>query len=98
MVEDAAQSQGATRHGRGAGTFGNAAGTSFYPGKNLGAYGEGGALTTNDDNIAKHARILRDHAQSQRYHHDEIGYNYRMTNLQAALGVGEGRSLIHGRA
>ncbi len=88
VIEDAAQSHGAKYHGTTVGAIGAMACFSFYPGKNLGAYGEGGALTTNDDNIAKHARILRDHGQSQRYHHDEIGYNYRMDGFQGAvLGV-----------
>ena len=65
--------------------FGCTACFSFYPGKNLGAYGEGGALVTNDDAYAKRARSLRDHAQSQRYYHDEIGYNYRMDSFQGAV-------------
>jgi dTDP-4-amino-4,6-dideoxygalactose transaminase len=61
---------------------------SFYPGKNLGAYGEGGALVTNDAALAQRARTLRDHGQAQRYHHDEVGYNYRMDGFQGAvLGV-----------
>ena len=61
---------------------------SFYPGKNLGAYGEGGAITTNDDAIAARVRILRDHAQTEKYRHEEVGFNYRMDGLQGAiLGV-----------
>jgi dTDP-4-amino-4,6-dideoxygalactose transaminase len=61
---------------------------SFYPGKNLGAYGEAGAVVTNDDHIAKRLRSLRDHGQSRRYHHDELGFNYRMDGFQGAvLGV-----------
>jgi dTDP-4-amino-4,6-dideoxygalactose transaminase len=61
---------------------------SFYPGKNLGAFGESGAVVTNDDEIAHRLRSLRDHGQHQRYHHDEIGFNYRMDAIQGAvLGV-----------
>jgi dTDP-4-amino-4,6-dideoxygalactose transaminase len=63
-------------------------GFSFYPGKNLGACGEGGALVTNDDAIHKRARALREHGAYERYYHDEIGYNYRMEGIQGAtLGV-----------
>jgi dTDP-4-amino-4,6-dideoxygalactose transaminase len=88
VVEDAAQAHGARYKGRRIGQFGCAACFSFYPGKNLGAYGEGGALVTDNDAFAARARALRDHAQSQRYHHEEIGYNYRMDSFQAAvLGV-----------
>ena len=61
---------------------------SFYPGKNLGACGEGGALVTNDDALAARARSLRDHGSTRRYHHDEVGYNYRMEGFNGAvLGV-----------
>ena len=71
-----------------AGTFGVCGCFSFYPGKNLGAYGEAGAIVTNDDATAKRMRMLRDHAQEQRYHHEEIGFNYRMDGIQGAvLGV-----------
>jgi dTDP-4-amino-4,6-dideoxygalactose transaminase len=88
VVEDAAQAHGATYQGRGAGTLGLCGGFSFYPGKNLGAYGEGGAVVTDDDAIAVRLRSLRDHAQRQRYRHDEIGFNYRMDAFQGAiLGV-----------
>ena len=70
------------------GNFGAMACFSFYPGKNLGAYGEGGALVTNNAAFAARARALRDHGSSQRYYHDEIGYNYRMEGFQGAvLGV-----------
>jgi dTDP-4-amino-4,6-dideoxygalactose transaminase len=85
VVEDAAQAHGARFGGQRVGRFGKAACFSFYPGKNLGAYGEGGALVTDDDALAARARSLRDHAQSRRYHHDEIGYNYRMDSFQAAV-------------
>lgn len=88
VVEDAAQSHGAEYRGKRAGELGAMACFSFYPGKNLGAYGEGGALVTNDDHIAVRCRSLRDHGQSQRYYHDEIAYNYRMDTLQGAvLGI-----------
>jgi dTDP-4-amino-4,6-dideoxygalactose transaminase len=61
---------------------------SFYPGKNLGAYGEAGAVVTDDDAIAARLRCLRDHAQEKRYHHNEIGFNYRMDGFQGAvLGI-----------
>ena len=85
VVEDAAQSQGARYKGRRVGPFGVMTCTSFYPGKNLGAYGEGGALLTSSDEYAAHARRLRDHGQSQRYCHDEVGFNYRMDGFQGAV-------------
>lgn len=88
VIEDAAQAHGAQYRSRGAGTMGRCGCFSFYPGKNLGAYGEGGAVVTDDDQIARRLRALRDHAQQHRYHHDEIGFNYRMDALQGAvLGV-----------
>jgi dTDP-4-amino-4,6-dideoxygalactose transaminase len=67
------------------GTFGLAAAFSFYPAKNLGAYGEGGALTTNDDEVARFARTMRDHGQAGRYRHDAVGFNYRMDGFQGAV-------------
>ena len=67
------------------GQFGATGCFSFYRGKNLGAYGEGGALITNDDGFAARARALRDHGQSRRFYHDEIGHNYRMDSFQAAF-------------
>jgi dTDP-4-amino-4,6-dideoxygalactose transaminase len=85
VIEDAAQAHGAKYRSRRVGQFGQIACFSFYPGKNLGAYGEGGALITNDASIARRARSLRDHAQSQKYLHDEIGYNYRMDSFQGAV-------------
>lgn len=88
LVEDAAQAHGASYKGRPVGTFGRMACFSFYPGKNLGACGEGGALVTDDPNLDRRARRLREHGSSVRYYHDEIGYNYRMEGLQGAvLGV-----------
>lgn len=88
LIEDAAQAHLATYQGRPVGSFGLAAGFSFYPGKNLGACGEGGAVVTDDDKLAARMRALRDHAQTQRYHHNEIGFNYRMDAIQGAvLGI-----------
>ena len=88
LVEDAAQAHGAKYRGKTVGTFGAISGFSFYPGKNLGACGEGGALVTNDSAFAARARSLREHGSSVRYYHDEIGYNYRMEGIQGAvLGV-----------
>ncbi len=85
LIEDAAQAHGALYHGRMAGSFGQTACFSFYPGKNLGAYGEGGMLVTNQDALATRARSLREHGSTQRYYHDEIGYNYRMEGIQGAV-------------
>ena len=85
LIEDAAQAHGAKYRGRLVGTFGQMSCFSFYPGKNLGACGEGGALVTNDAAFAKRARSLRDHGSTQRYYHDEIGFNYRMEGIQAAV-------------
>lgn len=85
LIEDAAQAHLATYAGKPVGGFGFAAGFSFYPGKNLGACGEGGAVVTNDDRAAARMRALRDHAQTQRYHHAEIGFNYRMDAMQGAI-------------
>jgi len=85
VVEDAAQAHGALYQGKRVGQFGVMSCFSFYPGKNLGAYGEGGALVTNEDQLAARARALRDHGQSRRYYHDEIAYNYRMDSFQAAI-------------
>lgn len=85
ILEDAAQAHGARYRGRRVGSLGNAAAFSFYPTKNLGAYGEGGAITTNDDNVAKFARAARSHGQVARYEHEFVGYNYRMEGFQAAI-------------
>jgi dTDP-4-amino-4,6-dideoxygalactose transaminase len=85
IIEDAAQAHGARYRAKRVGQFGQIACFSFYPSKNLGAYGEGGALITDDAAIARRARSLRDHAQSQKYLHDEVGYNYRMDSFQAAV-------------
>ncbi len=88
LVEDAAQAHGAKYNGRTVGTFGEISCFSFYPAKNLGAAGEGGALVTNNPEFAARARALREHGSTKRYHHDEVGYNYRMEGIQGAvLGV-----------
>src|SRR5438105_13495231 len=85
LVEDAAQAHGAKYRGKAVGTFGVSSCFSFYPGKNLGAYGEGGALVTNDASLAARARALREHGSTRRYYHDEVGFNYRMEGLQGAV-------------
>ena len=88
LIEDAAQAHLATYWGKPVGGFGQAAGFSFYPGKNLGACGEGGAVVTDNDALATRMQALSDHGQTQRYHHAEIGFNYRMDAIQGAvLGV-----------
>jgi dTDP-4-amino-4,6-dideoxygalactose transaminase len=88
LVEDAAQAHGAKYKGKVIGTFGAVSCFSFYPGKNLGAYGEGGALVTNNAAYAARARALREHGSTQRYYHDEVGFNYRMEGIQGAvLGI-----------
>ncbi len=85
VLEDAAQAHGATYHGRKAGSMGIAGCFSFYPGKNLGAYGEGGAVVTNSDELAAEMRKFRDHGMSKKYHHEVVGYNYRMEGFQGAI-------------
>ena len=84
LIEDAAQAQGARYKGNTVGVFGEMACFSFYPGKNLGACGEAGGITTNNENYAKHLRSLRNHGSVTRYYHDEIGFNYRMGGLEGA--------------
>ena len=85
VVEDACQAHGATWRGRPVGSFGAAAAFSFYPGKNLGALGDGGAVTTRDDAVAAKARLYRNHGQIDKYTHQVVGYCDRLHNLQAAL-------------
>jgi dTDP-4-amino-4,6-dideoxygalactose transaminase len=85
VLEDAAQAHGARYRHRRVGSLGHAAAFSFYPSKNLGAYGEGGALTTNDEALAKFARAARSHGQTARYDHEFVGYNYRMQGFQGAV-------------
>jgi dTDP-4-amino-4,6-dideoxygalactose transaminase len=84
LFEDAAQAQGAVRLGRGIGSWGTAA-TSFYPGKNLGAYGDGGAVLTDDGEVDAAVRAIRNHGSSRRYYHDVKGVNSRLDTLQAVV-------------
>jgi dTDP-4-amino-4,6-dideoxygalactose transaminase len=85
VIEDAAQAHGATYQGRRAGSLGAAGCFSFYPGKNLGAFGEAGAVTTHDSKLACQMRMFRDHGQSRKYHHSVVGWNCRMDGIQAAV-------------
>ena len=85
IVEDAAQAFGASWRGRKAGTLGKAAAFSFYPTKNLSAYGDGGAVSTDDPELASHVRRLRNHGSRERYYHEEIGWNSRLDAIQAAI-------------
>ncbi len=88
VIEDAAQAHGAKYKGRRVGSLARAGCFSFYPGKNLGAYGEGGAVVTNDAQVARRLRMLRDHGSEQKYRHELIGYNMRLEGIQGAvLGV-----------
>ncbi|AEA24120.1 DegT/DnrJ/EryC1/StrS family aminotransferase [Pseudonocardia benzenivorans] len=85
IVEDAAQSQGARRNGEAAGTLGVLAATSFYPGKNLGAYGDAGAVLTSDPELATAVRLLGEHGSPRKYEHTVVGFNSRMDALQAVV-------------
>ncbi|MDP2752964.1 MAG: DegT/DnrJ/EryC1/StrS family aminotransferase, partial [Nitrospirota bacterium] len=85
VIEDAAQAHGARYKGRRAGSLGDAAGFSFYPGKNLGALGDGGAVTTDDETLAGRIRVLRNYGSSIKYHNELKGYNSRLDELQAAF-------------
>jgi len=85
IVEDAAQAIGAKWRGRRVGSLGAAATFSFYPTKNLSAYGDAGMVTTSDLNLAEHMRNLRNHGSPRRYHHEEFGWNCRMDAIQAAI-------------
>lgn len=85
VIEDTAQAVGAKYKGKRVGTFGLANATSFYPGKNLGAWGEGGAVMTDDAAVAARVRRLRDHAQEGRHNHVEIGFNWRLDGFQGAV-------------
>ncbi len=85
LIEDAAQAHGARYKGKRAGCLGDAAGFSFYPGKNLGAFGDGGAVTTNDEALAQSIRELRNYGSPIKYHHPRQGFNSRLDELQAAF-------------
>jgi dTDP-4-amino-4,6-dideoxygalactose transaminase len=85
VIEDNAQSQGARYQGRRTGSLGDAAGHSFYPGKNLGAFGDGGAITTDDAALADHVRTLRNYGSKKKYYNDVKGYNSRLDEIQAAF-------------
>lgn len=85
VIEDAAQAHGARYKGRRTGSLGDAAGFSFYPGKNLGALGDGGAVVTNDDGIADQIRVLRNYGSRVKYHNEVKGFNSRLDELQAAF-------------
>ncbi|TGD83001.1 DegT/DnrJ/EryC1/StrS family aminotransferase [Hymenobacter wooponensis] len=85
VVEDNAQAQGATYQDKLTGSFGHMNATSFYPGKNLGALGDAGAITTNDRSLAQHLTKLRNYGSGQKYHNELVGYNSRLDELQAAV-------------
>lgn len=85
LIEDAAQAHGAEHRGRRVGSLADAACFSFFPGKNLGCYGDGGAVVTNDANLADRVRRLRDHGRTSKYVHEEVGFGHRLDALQAAI-------------
>jgi dTDP-4-amino-4,6-dideoxygalactose transaminase len=85
VIEDSAQAHGAEYKGKKTGALAEVACFSFYPGKNLGAYGEGGAITTNDEEIAQKARMLRDHGSPKKFYHEFIGNNCRLEGIQGAV-------------
>jgi dTDP-4-amino-4,6-dideoxygalactose transaminase len=85
VIEDAAQAHGARYKGSRVGALARAGCFSFYPGKNLGAYGEGGAVVTNDAGVARRLRMLRDHGSEQKYRHELVGYNFRLEGIQGAV-------------
>ncbi|MDT5269250.1 MAG: hypothetical protein QOH49_1436 [Acidobacteriota bacterium] len=85
VIEDAAQAHGARYKGRRVGSLARAGCFSFYPGKNLGAYGEGGAVVTDDAEVARRLKMLRDHGSEQKYRHELVGYNFRLEGIQGAV-------------
>ncbi len=85
VIEDAAQAQGAVYKGRKAGSIGHAGSFSFYPGKNLGAWGEAGAITTSDPALRERLQMYREHGQKKKYYHDVVGWNGRMDGIQGAV-------------
>ena len=85
VIEDAAQAHGASQHGRPAGSFGLMGAVSFYPGKNLGAYGDAGAILTSSAGLARAVRLLRDHGSERKYEHAALGFNSRLDAMQAAV-------------
>lgn len=85
LIEDAAQAHGATYNNKPVGSFGEMACFSFYPGKNLGTYGEGGCITTQNSQYSDRLKLLRDHGSSKKYYYDEIGYNMRMGGIEGAV-------------
>jgi dTDP-4-amino-4,6-dideoxygalactose transaminase len=85
VIEDAAQSQGATQNGASCGSFGTATATSFYPGKNLGAFGDGGAVLTCDPDLDKSIRMLRNYGGIEKYEHEKVGFNSRLDAVQALV-------------
>ena len=88
VIEDAAQAHGATCNGKKVGSMGDMSCFSFYPTKNM-TTSEGGIITTDDEDLAENAKVFRAHGASVRYHHDEIGYNFRMTDISAAIGLAQ---------
>lgn len=85
IIEDACQAHGSSYKGRKAGSFGTIAAFSFYPSKNLGAFGDGGAITTSNKNLAIKSKILGDHGQARKYYHEFLGYNSRLDSIHAAV-------------
>ncbi|MFB7668976.1 DegT/DnrJ/EryC1/StrS family aminotransferase [Kitasatospora sp. NPDC056138] len=85
VIEDGAQSQGARQHGRVSGSWGRISATSFYPGKNLGAYGDAGAVVTDDEELAGAVRLIGDHGSGRKYVHETFGFNSRLDTLQAVV-------------